>query len=923
LSNYRQFKQALLAAFLIGLAGNCSAVVTADATGINTNVTAGPNFNISGGTVTGSNLFHSFNQFSLVNGDVANFLDPGGGIMRVFGRVTGGAVSSIDGVIQSSIPMADIYLINPAGIVFDNNASLNISGAFHATTADFIRFADGNTFDATTPGNSVLTIAAPTSFGFLDAAADIRVNGSTLTAPPNTALSLVGGNIIFENNAQVKEQSGRINIAAVASAGEALNQPMGIDVSNFIALADVRVQTGAQVDVNAPGQAGEIYIRAGNLFVESSGKILAGTGVVDGGLIDIVVSDTVQVKGTGVANATTISTNTNNVGRSGNINISAKDVVVLDEGRIEVTSDAAGDAGLIRINTERLSVTNQGQVSATVNGNGDAGGVLVNASESIFLSGNDFTPMQATGIFSNSLGANLSTGSAGTIILNTPSLVLDSGQVSAVTTTSGNGEMINITADNISLRNGGFISAESRGSGFNGGSAGDIFLNVTGTIDINGVDGNSNRSRVTSSVNDGVGGGISQININATDLNLSDQGLIQASTSGTRNAGLVTLDVTRLNISDAGNIDTSSSGIGRAGGILVTASESVSISSALFTPMSPTGLTSNAFAAGDGGGIMVSTPTLAVNGGTISAVTTGIGDGFNVTVNGDNVSLINGGFISTSAFGSGDGGSLNVNVTGDILVSGQDQGGFISRLSSETRGRGLGGDINVSGANLTLSNGGFISTDSNGINPLAGDAGNIDITTAETVQLLDSFISTTAEVADGGNIDITTTDLLYLLNSQIATAVRSGTGDGGNITIDPTFVILNNSSIIADAFGGNGGNINITADFFFASQNSTVSASSALGIDGTILIDAPDTDISGSLQQLPDSFLDVTALLSERCSVSSASTSSSFVISGRGGVPANPGQYLSGSVTDLISSEELLTSSNGSKLPLLSLGCGG
>jgi large exoprotein involved in heme utilization and adhesion len=128
--------------------------------------------------------------------------------------------------------------------------------------------------------------------------------------------------------------------------------------------------------------------------------------------------------------------------------------------------------------------------------------------------------------------------------------------------------------------------------------------------------------------------------------------------------------------------------------------------------------------------------------------------------------------------------------------------------------------------------------------------------------------------------------------------VRSGSGNGGNINIDPTFVILDNSQIIANAFGGNGGNINIVADFFMTTTESLVQASSQLGIDGEVTIDAVQTDIIGDLTQLPASYLNATALLREPCAVRTLQRSS-FIVVGRGALPIAPGSMLRGGISDL------------------------
>jgi filamentous hemagglutinin family protein len=133
----------------------------------------GPNYSITAGLgrQVGGNLFHSFGQFSLSHAPVAEsatFTSAGstGPIGNVIGRVTGPNLSSIDGKIQSTIAGANLYLINPNGIVFGPHATVNVSGSFHASTADYIKMQDGKRFQATNPDASILSAAPPAAFGF-------------------------------------------------------------------------------------------------------------------------------------------------------------------------------------------------------------------------------------------------------------------------------------------------------------------------------------------------------------------------------------------------------------------------------------------------------------------------------------------------------------------------------------------------------------------------------------------------------------------------------------------------------------------------------------------------------------------------------------------------------------------------------------
>ena len=114
----------------------------------------------------GGNLFHSFRKFDIEKNAKVTFTGPGS-VRNVISRVTGGQHSSIDGTLASDIEGADVYIINPAGILFGPNAQLEIKGAFHASTADQLHFATGEVFSALDAAGSTLSVAEPQAFGFL------------------------------------------------------------------------------------------------------------------------------------------------------------------------------------------------------------------------------------------------------------------------------------------------------------------------------------------------------------------------------------------------------------------------------------------------------------------------------------------------------------------------------------------------------------------------------------------------------------------------------------------------------------------------------------------------------------------------------------------------------------------------------------
>lgn len=148
----------------------------------------GQTYHIQGGTQAGANLFHSFGQFGLSSGEIANFLtNPD--IHNIFGRVVGGDPSFINGLIQAN---PNLYLMNPAGIVFGANAQLNVGGDFFATTADGIGFENG-WFKATGTNDYTSLIGAPNQFAFLSENPGAIATAGHLSSAKQ--LGLIGGDV--------------------------------------------------------------------------------------------------------------------------------------------------------------------------------------------------------------------------------------------------------------------------------------------------------------------------------------------------------------------------------------------------------------------------------------------------------------------------------------------------------------------------------------------------------------------------------------------------------------------------------------------------------------------------------------------------------------------------------------------------------
>lgn len=222
------------------------------------------------------------------------------------------------------------------------------------------------------------------------------------------------------------------------------------------------------------------------------------------------------------------------------------------------------------------------------------------------------------------------------------------------------------------------------------------------------------------------------------------------------------------------------------------------------------------------------------------------------------------------------------------ILSDGSPGGMLSLSTGATSDAGSGGNIALAaGQSVTILDGASVSASSSG----PGNAGNISINAGQQFEMRNSSVKTEAAQASGGNIDIQAIDRIRLVNSSISTSVLGGSGSGGNITIDPNVVILQNSQIIAQAVQGAGGNISITTPLFLTDAGSLVDASSQFGLNGTVNIQSPTSNLAGTVSSLPSSLRQVQSLQTGRCAALADSRSSSLIVAGRDILPAEPGGW--------------------------------
>lgn len=561
---------------------------------------------ITGGSRSGSNLFHSFKKFSIPNGNTA-FLKNSLDIQNILIRVTGSSASNINGIFKTN-GKANLFLLNPNGIFFGPNASLDVGGSFLASTANSIKFADGSSFDVKISGaEPILTVDVPIGLGFLDTPKSIQVSGdgegtrksldlidtnAGLRVQPDKTLALVGGSLVFKG-ATLKTAGGRIELGSVASSGMVKLDPSNkgwiLKYSQFPVFGDIYLSESATVDASGKG-GGDIQIQGKNLNLESGSQIETSTlRAESGGVLKINVSDSVNLIGSSQLQS------------SSNTSISSL-----------VYPKATGDGGELEIKARQLNIRDGATIAAGTYGSGNASSVKILASDEVILSRK---PTRRGGSSISSSGYRRSTGNGGDINIQTRRLI---------------------------LRSGGILSSGSFGEGVGG----EISLKASEEVQVTGVSltGNSPSRISTRTVGRGNAGGVS---IKTKKLTLSDGGRVIV--GGEKTASFVT---------------SIKPGKGNAGSLRVEAS-SIELDKGKIS--SATARTAGKGTEGEGGNIFLKSDDLRSRSGEITTSAGGTGNGGDITINAETIAALEGTKIRANAF-EGNGGNIKIRATG-LFVS--------------------------------------------------------------------------------------------------------------------------------------------------------------------------------------------------------------------------------------------------------------
>lgn len=825
----------------------------------------GNTFTIEGGTTAGSNLFHSLREFSLPTGSEA-FFNNALTINNIITRVSGGKVSNIDGLIRAN-GGANLFLINPSGIIFGANAQLNIGGAFIASTADSIRFADGSNFNAKNPQNSpLLTINVPIGlqFGSQPAAIINQSQAAGLTVQPGQTLALIGGNVNLVGGWLTAPQ-GRIELGSVESNGEvsiASGWVFGYQgVQNF---GDIQLSQQAGVATNG----GDIRVQGRRLVVSDRSIISTSTlGSHPAGNLTIRTTDGVEITGTGTSRilnrflagipATAadeqsgLFANSFGVGRSGNLTIEAGNLTVKNGGIISTADfsplalEPGGNLTITTPPTGAIQVNNAGLIAGTF-ALGKAGDLTINTG-GLRVENGAFI-----------LGITFGAGAGGNISINAQDAVEIIGIISREPFRSG------IIAS-VGLRG---VALQPTGQG------GNVTVKTNRLLVQDGA--------VLSAGSNGIGRS-GNITLRTTDVEILDSPNVQvsgtlAATSRSRgNSGDILIETNRLRVGGGADVSVTAFGEGKSGNLTVNASEFVELFGARLNPANSRDFSRSG----------------------LFAATEGIQDGGSITVNAPRFLVRDGARVSVSTRGRGNqtarggrGGNLNVIASESVELRGTSADGRFESglfaLSGEERpniaaneATGDGGNLFVQTNRLNVRDRAEISVSAKG----SGAAGNLEIR-AQTINLANrGRIATATTSGSGGNINLQVGSVQLRSLSQIA-AAADGTGNGGNITLTAdTVALLEGSGINANAFKGSGGQIDIFTQGIFIGFGSAIAASSQFGVNGIVTVNTPNINTSQGLVELPTQVRDNSNQVILGCG---AADGNSFTITGRGGLPEDP-----------------------------------
>lgn len=819
----------------------------------------GDRFYIHGGSLSrdGVNLFQSFQKFGLSEGQIANFLS-NPQIRNILGRVTGGDASLINGLIQVSGGNSNLFLMNPAGIVFGPNASLNVPADFTATTATGIGFG-GNWFNAVGDNNYQNLVGTPSQFAFDLSQLGSIINAGNLAVGQGQNLTLLGGSAI--NTGQLSAPSGSITLAAVP--GESL-----VRISQTGHLLSLEIEPPRTVD----GQVQPITPpNLPTLLTGSAGSIETGLSVSQAGTVQVFnFGITIPTEAETAIASGTLDTSTTATGQTGgNVNVLGDKVGLINA---NINASGTNGGGTILIggdyqgkgtvpNAYRTFVSSDSVIKADSLLNGNGGRVIIWADQVTKFYGNISARgglnfgnggfVEVSGkkdlAFHGQVNVGATNGLDGTMLFDPANIT--------IVATGANDNQLNANVPNTGDSAGAIFSGDggtadfTLSSGVLESQTGNLVLEATNNIIIaNGVSlnftagGGSIAFKADAGVSNGVGSfsmdTTQSITTSGRNITISGASVTvgNINTSANADGGAITLTASNGNIS-TGDLNSSAatrSNFTRNGGKIALTAINGNISTGDLNSSSfSTGLS------GNGGQLILTASNGSITTGVLNSSTSGSGGSGNageISLIAANDTTITGDLDSSSSggsFNSGNGGALTVTAANGNISLGNIK-------SYAQGGGGNGGVVLLEAANS------ITTSDINNNNipfPVSGfNYGNISLTGNVTLTQANT-IYTTSGTTGGGNIIFNNPINGTTAGAQNLT-LNSGTG-----TI--TFNGIGNSAPLGNLIINGTGNVQLAGDYTFPSSyafnnpvkligTTTINASNTLALNNTLSAGAND-----------------------------------------------------------------------------------
>jgi filamentous hemagglutinin family protein len=800
--------------------------------------TSGNATEITGGTTQGTNLFHSFQEFSVPTGNTAYF-NNANEINNVIGRVTGNSASNIDGLLRAN-DSANLILINPNGIDFGANARLQIGGSFLGSTAESLVFEDGTVFSASDLDTSpLLTVSTPVGLQLGQNSGAINVQGvghdlsidipvfspfnrgqvSGLKLQSGGTLGLVGGDISLTGGV-VASETGRVELGSVATGLVAVNfdqQGFSLGYEGIEAFKNINFSDRSLVDAssgNINRNSGSIKIQGNEIAIaDGSAVLIQNQGAQTSGNLEVNAANSFSLQGIsqdGVIGSG-IYTEALAEGKGGNITVNTPNLEISGGAGVVTDSFSSAKSGDININVaDSLQVIGFAEInpnkfsliSAQTYSLGDAGAININTTNLTALSGGNIASVT---------GNQNGTGSGGNVTINATESIFLSGinpvafapsQITAGSGSPGNAGNVELNTKILTLQDGGRVDASTTATG----NAGNVTINATESIMVTGI------------VPDSLNPSLIIASANILDPQLRQLFNLPETPSG--NSGNVTIETPQLQIMNGGQVTVRNDGIGNAGNLKITA---------------------NTIELGNGGGITAAVQegaggtinldvvdSISLTGGSqIASDNNGTGDGGEIAIASNSLDISDRAYITTTTFGSGKGGDIVLNIADSIQVTGIGFEAFQEAFQANS--------LNGSLVPRTRGTGLFLGTASNGV------AGNLEINT-NSLSLNEGAIIFGPIFKDGigGNIQIKAQDINISASAvQIDAGVEStAAAAAGDIFIETDRLMVNDGGTIVNATFGEatGGDININATESIQLQNTPDGSRLFTGIYGNTSI---------------------------------------------------------------------------------------